>query len=103
MSELQPPAEAPEDKAEAAVWIQTDGHLSGRVQLTLQLHWATEGSNCIMGHLKSGQDGEADNTERDKKIKPDVYTLTLICKKEELVCCLDFHSELFYSDGCVFC
>lgn len=66
MSALQPPAEAPEHKAEAAVWIQTDGHLPGWVQLTLQLHRATEGSNCIMGHLKSGQDGEADNTETKK-------------------------------------
>lgn len=46
------PAETPEDEAQTTVRIQTDGHLSGRIQLTLQLHRATEGPNCIMGHLE---------------------------------------------------
>lgn len=46
------PAEAPQNKAEAAVRVQTDGNLSGRVQLTLQLHRPTEDSHGIMGHLE---------------------------------------------------
>lgn len=49
------PAETPEDEAEATVRVQADGHLSGRVQLTLQLHRAAEGSNCIMGHLEGDE------------------------------------------------
>ena len=31
------PAEAPEDEAQAAVWVQADGHLARGVQLTLEL------------------------------------------------------------------
>ena len=56
------PAETPEDEAEAAVGIQTDGHFSGRVQLTLQLHRPAEGPNCIMGHLEGGLEGQKDTT-----------------------------------------
>lgn len=59
---MRRPAETPEDKAEAAVGIQTDGHFSGRVQLTLQLYRPTEGSNGIMGHLERGRKGERDTT-----------------------------------------
>lgn len=58
------PAETPEDKAEAAVGIETDGHFSGRVQLTLQLHRPTEGSNGIMGHLERGREDEGGTTRR---------------------------------------
>lgn len=50
------PAEAPQNKAKAAVRVQTDGDLSGWVQLTLQLHGPTEGSHGIMGHLERGSE-----------------------------------------------
>lgn len=67
--ELHQPAETPEDEAEAAVGIQTDGNFSGRVQLTLQLHWPTEGCNCIMGHLEQRGDerGGRETHETHKK------------------------------------
>lgn len=59
----EPPAETPEDEAEAAVRVQTDGHLSGGVQLTLQLHRAAEGPHCIMGHLEASRQGGGVKTE----------------------------------------
>ena len=56
-------AQAPEDEAQAAVGIQTDGHLPGGVELTLQLHRATEGSHGIMGHLEADGQGGGVRTE----------------------------------------
>lgn len=46
------PAKAPEDKAQAAVWVQADGNLSGRVKLTLQLDGAAEGTGGCVRHLQ---------------------------------------------------
>lgn len=45
------PAEAPEDEAQAAVGVQADGHLPGRVQLALQLDGAAEGTGGCVRHL----------------------------------------------------
>lgn len=46
------PAETPEGKAQATVGVQADGDLSRRVQLTLQLNRATQGTGGSMGHLR---------------------------------------------------
>lgn len=45
------PAKAPEDEAQAAVRVQAEGHLSGRVQLALQLDGAAEGTGGGVRHL----------------------------------------------------
>lgn len=46
------PAEAPEDKSEATVWIQADGHLTRGIQLTLELYRAAKGTGGCVGHLR---------------------------------------------------
>lgn len=46
------PAQAPEGKAEAAVRVETDGDLPGRVELTLQFDGATQGTGGSMRHLE---------------------------------------------------
>lgn len=75
------PAETPEDEAEAAVGIQTDGHFSGRVQLTLQLHRPAEGPNCIMGHLEGGRERQKDTTRHtNRRTENRVERWTLILK-----------------------
>lgn len=52
------PAEAPEDKPEATVGIQTDGHLTRGIQLTLQLDRATKGTGGGVGHLRVNEESE---------------------------------------------
>lgn len=49
------PAKAPEDEAQATVWVEADGHLSGRVKLTLQLDGAAEGTGGCVRHLEKRQ------------------------------------------------
>lgn len=46
------PAQAPESEAKAAVGVQADGNLPRRVQLTLQLDGATQGTGGSMRHLE---------------------------------------------------
>lgn len=50
------PAEAPEHEAQAAVRVQADGHLSGGVQLALQLDGAAEGTGGCVRHLNTNID-----------------------------------------------
>ena len=45
------PGEAPQDKAQAAVWVEADGYLARRVELTLELDGATQSADGHMGHL----------------------------------------------------
>lgn len=51
------PAKAPEDEAQAAVRVEADGDLSGRVKLTLQLDGAAEGTGGCVRHLNSSSNG----------------------------------------------
>lgn len=48
------PAQAPESEAQAAVGVQTDGDLPGRVELTLQFDGATQGTGGRVRHLGGG-------------------------------------------------
>ena len=43
--------ETPQDKAEAVVRVETECDVTGRIQLTLQLHRATQGRRRCVGHL----------------------------------------------------
>lgn len=98
------PAETPEDEAEAAVWIQTDGHFSGRVQLTLQLHRPAEGPNCIMGHLEGGRERQKDttrHTNRRTENRVERWTVNLKIQTEESSVSVSWQLDL--SDSvCVF-
>lgn len=46
------PAQAPESEAQATVRVQTDGDLSGGVELTLQFYGATQGTGGSVRHLE---------------------------------------------------
>lgn len=98
------PAETPEDEAEAAVGIQTDGHFSGRVQLTLQLHRPAEGPNCIMGHLEGGRERQKDttrHTNRRTENRVERWTVNLKIQTEESSVSVSWQLDL--SDSvCVF-
>lgn len=98
------PAETPEDEAEAAVGIQTDGHFSGRVQLTLQLHRPAEGPNCIMGHLEGGRERQKDttrHTNRQTENRVERWTVNLKIQTEESSVSVSWQLDL--SDSvCVF-
>lgn len=50
------PGEAPLYEAQAAVGVQTDRHLTGGVQLTLQLDRTAEGTGGSVRHLHSRED-----------------------------------------------
>lgn len=45
------PCKAPQDKAQTAVWIQTDGYLARGVEFTLELDGATQRTDCCMRDL----------------------------------------------------
>lgn len=46
------PAQTPEGEAQAAVGVQADGDLPGRVELALQLDGATQGTGGSVRHLE---------------------------------------------------
>lgn len=46
------PAEAPEGEAQATVGVQTEGDLSGGVELTLELYGTAQGTGGSMRHLE---------------------------------------------------
>lgn len=56
------PAQAPEGKAQATVRVQTEGNLSGGVELTLEFYGATQGTGGGMRHL---EETTQHNTHRD--------------------------------------
>lgn len=57
------PAKAPEDEAQAAVRVEADGDLSGRVKLTLQLDGAAEGTGGCVRHLNSSSNSHNTHTQ----------------------------------------
>lgn len=46
------PAQAPEGEAQATVGVQTEGNLSGGVELTLEFYGTAQGTGGSMRHLE---------------------------------------------------
>lgn len=49
---LELPGEAPQDEAQATVWVQADGYLAWGVEFTLQFNGAAQSADRSVRHLK---------------------------------------------------